>query len=62
MAIELAKHKPDHCIILQRPQLQAELEGPRDVDWFEALDGATPQDCVAVEATTAGMPSRSTRR
>jgi propionyl-CoA synthetase len=50
-AIELSTHKPDHCIILQRPQLAAELHAPRDVDWFEALDSASPQDCVAVEAT-----------
>jgi propionyl-CoA synthetase len=46
MAIDLSKHKPDHCIILQRPQLEAE-----DVDWFDALDGAAPHDCVSVEAT-----------
>jgi propionyl-CoA synthetase len=51
MAIDLSKHKPDHCIILQRPQLQAELQAPRDVDWFDALDGVAPHDCVAVEAT-----------
>jgi propionyl-CoA synthetase len=51
MAIELSKHKPDHCIILQRPQLEAELNAPRDVDWLDALDGATPHDCIAVDAT-----------
>jgi propionyl-CoA synthetase len=51
MAIDLSKHKPDHCIILQRPQLAAELQAPRDVDWFAALDGASPHDCVAVDAT-----------
>jgi propionyl-CoA synthetase len=51
MAIDLSKHKPDHCIILQRPQLEAELKAPRDVDWFDALDGAAPHDCVSVEAT-----------
>jgi propionyl-CoA synthetase len=51
MAIDLSKHKPDRCIILQRPQLEAELKAPRDVDWFDALDGATAADCVPVEAT-----------
>jgi propionyl-CoA synthetase len=51
MAIDLSTHKPGRCIILQRPQLQAELTAPRDIDWFDALDGATPRDCVAVDAT-----------
>jgi propionyl-CoA synthetase len=51
MAIELSKHKPDRCIILQRPQLEAELTAPRDVDWIDAVDSATPHDCVAVDAT-----------
>ena len=50
-ALDLSKHKPDHCIILQRPQLQAELSGPRDVDWNDAVAAASPQDCVPVLAT-----------
>ncbi len=50
-ALDLAKHKPQHCIILQRPQVVAALSAPRDVDWNDALASATPQDCVPVEAT-----------
>jgi len=50
-ALDLSKHKPKHCIILQRPQLEAQLSAPRDVDWNDALASATPQDCVSVEAT-----------
>ncbi len=50
-ALDLSKHKPDHCIILQRQQLQAKLSGPRDVDWNDAIAAATPQDCVPVLAT-----------
>jgi len=50
-ALDLSKHKPDHCIILQRPQLQARLSGPRDVDWSDAVAAASPQDCVPVLAT-----------
>ena len=50
-ALDLSKHKPDHCIILQRPQLQAKLSGPRDVDWNDAVASASPQDCVPVLAT-----------
>jgi propionyl-CoA synthetase len=50
-ALELSKHKPDHCIILQRPQITAELSAPRDVDWNDAVAAATPKDCVPVLAT-----------
>ena len=50
-AIELAGHKPDRCIILQRPQLTAELKAPMDIEWHEATAAAQPQDCVSVAAT-----------
>jgi propionyl-CoA synthetase len=50
-ALDLSKHKPNCCIVLQRPQLEAELAGPRDIDWQDALASATPQDCVTVDAT-----------
>ena len=52
-AIHRSDHKPEHCVILQREQLEAEL-GERDIDWrdFEtseaALEGA---ECVTVAAT-----------
>ena len=50
-AINSAKHKPQHCILLQRPQEQAQLIADRDVDWFDALADAKPIDCVPVAAT-----------
>jgi len=50
-AIELAAHKPDHCVILQREQGPAELIPGRDLDWAEAVAAAEPADCVTVEAT-----------
>jgi propionyl-CoA synthetase len=50
-AIELAKHKPDHCIVLQRPEAQAEMTEGRDIDWAEAMEKAEPADCVPVAAT-----------
>ena len=50
-AINLAKHKPERCIILQRPQVEAELMGGRDLEWSEALATAEPADCVPVAAT-----------
>ena len=34
-AIELASHKPEHCVILQRPQATAALTEGRDLDWAE---------------------------
>jgi propionyl-CoA synthetase len=49
-AIELAKHKPDRCIILQREQHVVEL-GPTDMDWKDAMAMAEPAECVSVAAT-----------
>ena len=50
-AIDLASHSPDFCAILQRPQEQANLIGGRDIDWHDAVAGATPHECVIVDAT-----------
>jgi propionyl-CoA synthetase len=51
-AIELATHKPERCVILQRPQVVAEL-GERDVDWATLMrsGAAQPAEVVPVEAT-----------
>lgn len=53
-AIDLAKHKPEACVILQRPQLTAEM-GECDRDWNELLATARGTGrragCVAVAAT-----------
>ncbi len=49
-AVALSGHKPQHCVILQRPQALAEL-GPRDLDWVEAMAAAQPTGCVPVAAT-----------
>ncbi len=50
-AIGLVDAKPEHCVILQRPLLEADLEADRDIDWQEAVAGAEPSECVPVEAT-----------
>ncbi len=50
-ALAIARHKPDHCVIFQRPQATAEMLDGRDVDWISALEQATPADCVSVLAT-----------
>ena len=50
-AIELAKNKPQNCIIYQREQAIASLIPGRDLDWEEAVKSSQPVDCVPVEAT-----------
>jgi len=50
-AINLAQQKPKTCIILQRPQVEAELVAGRDITWPEALAHANAVDCVPVAAT-----------
>ncbi len=50
-AIELAKSKPQHTVILQRPQAKATLKPGRDHDWDELMSGAKPAACVPVQAT-----------
>lgn len=50
-AIELATHKPDKCIIFQRPFIKAEMSLDRDLDWNKLLSGAEPVPCVPVKAT-----------
>jgi propionyl-CoA synthetase len=50
-ALELAEHTVEHCVVLQRPQLTAELTQGRDVAWDAVMAQAEPVDPVAVEAT-----------
>jgi propionyl-CoA synthetase len=55
-AIALAAHKPEACLILQRPQAEAALIAGRDHDWAQMRDHALVHarsafDCVPVEAT-----------
>ena len=50
-AIALATHKPERCLIMQRPQAIATLTPNRDVDWDQAVSKATPAGCVSVAAT-----------
>jgi propionyl-CoA synthetase len=50
-AIELARWKPEACVVLQRPQAPAALTPGRDHDWAEWEAAAAPAGCVMVEAT-----------
>ncbi|HEX7187755.1 MAG TPA: propionyl-CoA synthetase [Actinomycetes bacterium] len=47
-ALELATHRPDHVVLLQRPQAEAALTAPRDIDWRELVATAQPAECVPV--------------
>ena len=49
-ALAEAAAPPQRVVVLQRPELEAEL-GRRDVDWRAFVDGAAPADCVPVDAT-----------
>jgi propionyl-CoA synthetase len=54
-AITLARHKPQACLILQRPQCEAALIAGRDHDWRtrweHAVNYAKTSECVPVAAT-----------
>jgi propionyl-CoA synthetase len=50
-AIDLADHKPEKCILVQRAQVTAALLPERDLDWAVLEAGAQPADCVTVSAT-----------
>ena len=47
-AIELATHKPDFTVILQREQHTCDM-GANDVDWHGFQNGTSAADCVSVE-------------
>jgi propionyl-CoA synthetase len=54
-AIKVAGHKPETCLILQRPQCEAQLTPGRDHDWRKtwehAVNYAKTSECVPVAAT-----------
>jgi propionyl-CoA synthetase len=50
-AIEAVESKPERCIVLQRPMVEAALDPARDLEWSDALAGAEPVPPVPLEAT-----------
>ncbi|UCE71340.1 MAG: propionyl-CoA synthetase [Nitrospiraceae bacterium] len=50
-AIEIAKHKPDKCVVYQRPIVKADMVDGRDHDWDDVIANAEPAQCVPVQAT-----------
>ena len=49
-AIELCTHKPEACVIVQRPEETVSLTEGRDHEWSAFMKG-TPAGCVPVAAT-----------
>jgi propionyl-CoA synthetase len=50
-ALELATHKVNRVVMLQRPQVKAPMIAGRDFDWVEEMEKARPAECVPVDAT-----------
>ncbi len=50
-AVRLAQHKPDKCVILQRPQCTAALDDARDLDWLVWEAASAAVDYVVLDAT-----------
>jgi len=52
-ALGMAEHQPDVVVVKQRPQVAAEMQEPRDVDWDLAMKAgrSDPAECVEVKAT-----------
>ena len=40
LAIALARHKPAACVVHQRPEIQADMNGARDRDWATLVEAA----------------------
>jgi len=65
-ALEMAHNKPQHIVVVDRPQHKTALTVGRDHDWNELTRAASPAPCVAVQASeplyvlytsgTTGMP------
>jgi propionyl-CoA synthetase len=50
-AIRTAVHRPEHCVILARPEAASDLKQGRDLDWASLEAQSEPADCVSVAAT-----------
>jgi len=50
-AIDLSEKKPDHVVVLERPQAAFEPTIDRDITWSVLMETAQPVDCIPVSAT-----------
>lgn len=48
-ALEMASHKPDGVVCLNRPEIEADLSASF-IDWEEWAENATPADCVPLNS------------
>jgi propionyl-CoA synthetase len=48
-AMELSRHKPDACLMFQRPQAEAAMTPGRDHDWAQAMAKAAGRKVAPVE-------------
>jgi len=51
LAIRKAEHKPEHCVVLERPQVTPKMDISRDQYWHEFTATAKPHPCVPINAT-----------
>jgi acyl-coenzyme A synthetase/AMP-(fatty) acid ligase len=50
-AIDLADHKPINTVVVQREQLQSDLDREGDLNWSSWVEEAAAAECVVVDAT-----------
>lgn len=50
-AIQRCQHPPQKCIVLQRPELEAELQSGRDLSWHECEEQGKATECEVLDAT-----------
>lgn len=50
-AIEIAHHKPEYVVLLQREHCHAHMQTGRDIDWDEAMARASTLGCVTVNGS-----------
>jgi propionyl-CoA synthetase len=50
-AIELAKYKPNKCIIYQREKFKAELNNTIDISWDDSLKNVQPAECEKMKGS-----------
>jgi len=50
-AIELARHKPQSCVVYQRPQVSATMIDGRDHDWISLLAQSKAVGCTPVKGS-----------
>ena len=48
-AIELAKHKPEKCIIYQRKDFKVDLD-KNEIDWNDSIKDSKPVECIEMNA------------